>query len=131
MADIIEFKPKRESDLVVASGEDGTTLIVDSIKTKSTFLRQMKGAYDKIGEVRKQGYTCGDCAAHPCFRNYGEDYPAGLCFQETRECRQECEYFIQDKESGKAPEFQITGTCKRDGETMNYEAECRFLNEDN
>jgi len=53
--------------------------------------------------------------------------PTGLCYQKVRECRQECDNFIQIDDSGKSPEFQIKGTCKRDNSVVNYDAECKFL----
>lgn len=52
---------------------------------------------------------------------------AGLCYQGIRQCRQECGDFIQIEGSGKAPKFQIRGTCKKDGLEVLYDAECRFI----
>ena len=36
-------------------------------------------------------------------------------------------YVIKNRGSGKSPDFQITGMCKRDGTTVDYQSRCRFI----
>ncbi len=126
MGDVLEFKPRNEKDLIIASGER-IIIQADSLKAKNGFLEQMARMIEKNNELRNSDVTCGDCAAYPCFRSYPKEGRAGLCFQEERSCRQECNYFIQNRGSGKSPDFQITGMCKRDGTTVDYQSRCRFI----
>ena len=160
MKKVLEFKPRKEEDLIIGKGEGSLVLKADSLKAKNTIIKTLIGMHNKNQEIKEKSYTCGDCAAYPCFRTgssrlFIERGPfvermfeinphlepqfkrrakqeasrrAGLCYQKVRQCRQECDYFLQDKESGGAPDFQITGTCKRDNSFVNYNAECRFLN---
>ena len=131
MGKILEFKPRQEKDLIIGKGEGGLVLKADSIKAKNTLIKTLIGMNKKSQEVKEKGYTCGDCAAYPCFRTGSSrlfiergpfvermfkinphlepqfksraeqeaSRPAGLCYQEKRLCRQECGYFLQDKES--------------------------------
>ncbi len=148
-----------EDDLVVGTGD--ITIKVESEEAKDNFLEIMGKVIDKSGEIKEKSYTCGDCAAYPCFRTmHSQDLieegpsikrlflenpnakkayeerakqeasrPAGLCYQTVRECRQECKDFAQIEGSGKSPEFQIKGNCKKDNVIVNYDAKCRFLDE--
>ena len=118
-----------ETDLTIKSTDGRTVLGFESKKAKDNFLRDIRGMTDKSNLIKTKGYTCGGCAAYPCFRSVLENAPAGLCYQEIRECRQECNDFVQIKGSGKSPEFQIRGNCKRDNAIVNYDAKCRFLDE--
>lgn len=133
-----------ENDLVVGTGD--ITIKVESKEAKDNFLKNLMEMSDKADLIEEKSFTCGSCAAYPCFRTvssqlfikYKEEGhrqsaekeatgKAGLCYQEVRECRQECNDFIQIDGSGKSPEFQIKGTCKRDNIIVNYNARCRFL----
>ena len=103
--------------------------------------------------IREEGYKCGHCAAYPCFRMkepgilefYKERHPqnyeklkkqmelvkkeasqqAGLCFQPTRRCGQECDNYL-----GKTIDGQTVpangGTCKADGTSVAYEQNCHI-----
>jgi hypothetical protein len=81
---------------------------------------------EKNKKVKEGNLTCGQCAVYPCFRHYTSSTGAGLCYQEVRECRQECDNFIQDIESGKAPLFIITGTCRKDNSKVIYDTPCKY-----
>jgi hypothetical protein len=97
------------------------------IDPESSFGRLLVSMVQKGNWIKEKKITCGDCAAYPCFRNQREIDIAGLCYQNVRRCRQECDYFIQDKESGKFPLLQIEGTCKKDNSIVIYEHPCKFL----
>lgn len=126
MGDVLDFKPRSEKDLVIVSGER-IILQADSLMAKNNFLEQMAKMVEKNNELKNSGVTCGNCAAYPCFRSYPKEGPAGLCFQKEMSCRQECDYFIRNADSGRSPDFQITGTCRRDKSIVNYESRCRFI----
>lgn len=101
-------------------------LTAESKEAKQNIETQMAGICSKSKEIKEKKYVCGACAAFPCFRNpYSEDR-AGLCYQVERECRQECDHFLQHEGSGKSPQFQITGTCKKDNQKVLYDNKCRF-----
>ena len=99
---------------------------VESGEAKQNFTDDISSMMRKSEEITKNNYICGTCAAFSCFRNPSPSDRAGLCYQTERECRQECDSFLQDHESGKSPQFQITGTCKKDGQNVLYEQSCRF-----
>ena len=43
--------------------------------------------------MMQEGYRCGHCAVHPCYKNTARDAPADpSCFQHTRTCRDECDF---------------------------------------
>lgn len=107
-------------------GGGDITFKFDSERAKDRFLEIMAQGFRKSDEIKEKNYTCGGCAAQPCFRYRKDSDPAGLCYQTVRLCRQECDYFLKDLNSGKAPEFQITGQCKRDSSQVSYEQECKF-----
>jgi len=120
-----------DDDLFIRSEDEKIALGFESKKAKDNFIDQMVQMNDKSELIKSEGYLCGDCAAYPCFRGHGEESPAGLCYQEVRLCRQECNYFIQNRDSGKSPYFIIIGNCKKDNSFVYYNSECRFLNKEN
>ena len=115
----------KEDLTIKASG--GTIFLFDSKNAKNNFLEGIGNMIQKAEEIKEKNHICGDCAAYPCFRNIEEDSSAGLCYQDVRQCRDECNEFVKIDGSGKSPEFQIRGTCKKDNSEVLYEAECRFL----
>ncbi len=116
----------KDNDLVVGRCQ-GVVLTVDSLEAKANLMKDINEMMNRSYEIESNNYTCEDCVAYPCFRNRDGNSPAGLCFQEERRCRDECDNFIQDRNSGQSPNFQITGTCKKDNAIVNYEERCRFL----
>ena len=98
-----------------------------SIEAKDNFQKCLFQLAGKSAILELRGYTCGQCAAYPCFRNTLEEEDAGLCFQNVRQCRQECPYFVIDENSGKSPDFVTRGSCRRDGTFVCYDSVCRFL----
>ena len=117
----------KDNDLVVGRGW-GVVLTVNSLEAKANLINIIRPKIkDKYSERKPNDYTCGECAAYPCFRNRNGNSPAKLCFQEERRCRDECDNFIRDENSGISPDFQITGICKKGNMTVNYKERCRFL----
>lgn len=114
-----------DDDTVVRSTDGKMSFHFGSKEGKQNFLSQLGTMVQKSRLVREEGLNCGQCAAYPCFRHTRPE-DSGLCFQAVRQCRQECDYFLQDLGSGKAPEFQITGTCNFDKSKVNYQAECHI-----
>lgn len=49
---------------------------------------------EKHDLVKGEGYKCGHCAAYPCYRNPPNERSAGLCFQNVRQCRDECDNYV-------------------------------------
>jgi hypothetical protein len=71
-------------------------------------------------KIKEEGYYCKMCCAFPCFRSPGKEEQAGLCFQSTRRCRQECEFYIYK-------EFPAGGGfCKKDKRKVYYEQDCHI-----
>ena len=105
MGDVLEFKPRNEKDLIIASGER-IIIQADSLKAKNGFLEQMERMIEKSNELKNSGVTCGDCAAYPCFRSYPKEGRAGLCFQEERSCRQECIILFKIEVLASPPTFR-------------------------
>lgn len=66
-------------------------------------------------------YECGNCAAFPCFRKNPSSTPAGLCFQNAKQCRQECNNY---KYEGSMPAQE--GVCSLDGQKVSYCQECHI-----
>jgi hypothetical protein len=88
------------------NGPEGKQAFINGWKRKSVML--------------DEGYRCGQCAAYPCFRAYKEDNPAGLCFQPTRRCRQECSLY-------KCKGYPAAGgICGEDDSVVNYEQDCHI-----
>ncbi len=106
---------------------EGTPFRFESELAKESFLAQIVGIIEKTELIESQSLTCGTCAAYPCFRRHEAESRGGLCYQEVRKCRQECDYFLQDMESGKAPLFIITGNCRKDNSRVVYEHNCKFI----
>src|SRR3989344_8230089 len=94
--------------------------------------------------------ACGRCAAFPCFRTGSSELLTALqtaeltpsarqniingaraemtdsgamCFQQIRECRQECDHYIPQK-LGNHTFPANGGTCRLTGKKVNYEAMC-------
>lgn len=114
-----------DDDLTIDGGS--IKLKFESDLAKDCFTASLLEMHEKIEEIKSQNCTCGDCAAYLCFRNHKEDASAGLCYQEVRQCRQECGDFIQKEGSGKSPLFIITGICKKDDSKVVYGHECKSI----
>ena len=98
----------------------------ESPLAKENFLNNIRQVHEKNERINSQKLTCGQCATYPCFRYPRDNDRAGLCYQEVRQCRQECDCFHQTEGSGKSPEFKITGTCREDNSKVAYEQECHI-----
>jgi hypothetical protein len=93
-------------------------LSFNSQEDKEKFEDRLKQMSDKSRLVAEEGYKCGHCAAHPCYRHCGENDPAGLCFQSIRQCRQECDDYNYE-------EFPADGgVCKKLNKHVKYEQIC-------
>jgi hypothetical protein len=113
--DWIERDPK--------TGEIIFALRFVSKEAKDDFLSVIAEMTAKAKRNKEEGYTCGNCAAYPCFRARGDaSRPAGLCFQHVRQCRQECDFYNQ-KETG---EFWPNGICRKDNSKVIYNQECHI-----
>lgn len=103
-----------EDENIIKDTNREVVLRFNNPSEKRAFLERLERSLTIIEE----GYKCGHCAAHPCFRNYGEETPAGLCFQITRRCRQECEFYSY-------PMYPADGgICKRDNTSIKYNQDC-------
>ena len=110
-----------DEDLVIRDASTGGVFMkFRSKEVRDGFLDSLKRVLDKHDLDREEGHTCGDCAAFPCFRAYGEDYPSGLCFQQVRLCRQECKNYNYDSVPADG------GICKIDSQGVNYCDECHI-----
>lgn len=114
----------KKDDLTIDEGN--VQFKFESRLAKESFLASIIKMNEKAELIKSQNLTCGSCAAYLCFRDVSSEDRAGLCYQEVRECRQECDYFQQHLGSGKAPFFIITGTCRRDNSRVIYEDVCKF-----
>lgn len=94
--------------------------ILENILTKKAVENRLAAISKKSEFVRSKGYTCGQCAAYPCFRENRKNVPAGICFQLVRQCAQECDFY--DYENFPAD----GGICKLDGSKVRYEQECHI-----
>lgn len=105
-------------------------LTFGNLSIKKQLIGQLMHLVEAGKFVREVGYTCGECAAFPCFRNRREDTPGGLCFQVVRRCRQECEhYLIREKRdsSGEICRFPANGgSCKMDESSVEYNQDCHI-----
>jgi len=118
---------KANANVIEGIGTSGRMrFIFETEEAKKNFEKDLTEMHDKTELIKKNDYRCGDCAAHPCFRMPRAKDIAGLCFQIVRECRSECDYFSKDEGSGKSPEFQITGICKKDNYKVLFEQECHI-----
>lgn len=97
------------------------------------FVKITGGFFERLEKIRDSGITCGDCAAFPCFRTPCGSYanePAGGCYQEERQCRQECRDYNRIEGSGAFPDFKIKGTCGRSNKIVDYCAPCEYSKDD-
>ena len=97
---------------------------------REKFVKILCHAADKSRAIREEGYKCGHCIAFPCFRHTSKTEKGGLCFQLTRRCRQECDFYsVKGKvlENGHMDYSTANGgTCKRDGREVEYEEDCHI-----
>lgn len=153
MGEIIDLDERRKKlhpeDFEISGGE-GVTFGFDTLQKKREFLRTLENMVTKTEEIKQKDYTCGKCAAFPCFRSgeselidgpfmirYLSEHPekiglyrerikqemsqkAGLCFQLIRECRQECDNYGYKNCPGEG------GNCKLDGQQVDYNQECHI-----
>ena len=115
-----------DDDLLI-KGEN-IKFIFETQEAKENFINSLTRMSNKSQTIKEGNYICGNCVAYPCFRHKSKEDRAGLCYQEIRLCRDECESFIRDKNSGKSPYFKITGICNKDNSNTNYESICKFIN---
>jgi hypothetical protein len=118
---------KNKETFQIGENRGGLRILVESKEAKQRVEADLVEMANMATHTKENNLTCGDCAAQPCFRNHGDDSPAGLCYQKELQCRQECDTFLKHEGSGKSPTFQITGVCKRDMSEVNYGQRCHFL----
>lgn len=153
MGEIIDLNERRKElhpeDFEISGGE-GVTFRFDTPQKKQEFLSTLENMATKTEEIKKKNYTCGKCAAFPCFRSgeselidgpfmirYLSEHPekiglyrerikqemnqkAGLCFQLIRECRQECDNYMYKNYPGEG------GICRLDSQQVDYNQECHI-----
>jgi len=97
---------------------DKTRLLFDSNEAKQGFLNNISDMCKKSKIIQEEGYKCGHCAAHPCYRHREDEDNAGLCFQPLRRCRQECSNYNYIR-------FPADGAiCKKFSKLVSYEQLC-------
>jgi len=113
-------------ELVVRDARTGEIFArFDTPRDKKNFLRTLGNFVDKLDRNKEEGYRCKDCAAYPCFRGRGGEERAGGCFQNVRQCRQECKFYLSNTIDGTAaPGFG--GKCKLDEVNVEYNQECHI-----
>ena len=133
-----------DEDRVVRDARTGEVVMrFVSKEARDGFLGVLANMEAKTERNKEEGYICGNCAAYPCFRTPASDLVekgdffgqgeegrakeeglrrAGLCFQQVRQCRQECDFYHQQE----TEDFWPRGICKKDNAKVVYEQECHI-----
>lgn len=112
-------------DQVISSDDGRFSLVFETFGEKEQFLSAVERMVRIHDRNTAEDYRCGHCAAYPCFRSCSETSPAGLCFQATRRCRQECDYYhIKDIDGNTFP--ANGGFCKVDKLVVSYNQDCHI-----
>lgn len=99
----------------------------------NNFVKITANFFERLEKIKENGITCGECAAFPCFRTPSKAYatePSGGCYQEERQCRQECHDFTRNEGSGAFPEYKITGICRKNNKEVDYCSPCMYIESD-
>jgi len=133
-----------DEDLILRTEDGRIVFEFDTPEMKRQFEGSLVEMARKADRNRGEGYRCGQCAAYPCFRTLSSQLSkdpitpqsikkqlektaeqeamqnAGLCFQATRRCRQECPQYRHDGSPAHG------GICKVNEEKVGYEQDCHI-----
>ncbi len=126
----IEDDAEEDENYAIRSTDGKTVFGFATKEERERFVKILCRTADRTRAIREEGYKCGHCAAFPCFRHTSKTEYGGLCFQLTRRCRQECDFYSV---RGKALENGAMnyspangGTCKKDRRDVEYEEDCHI-----